>query len=98
MANDFTCARILYHFRCILPSKNEYDIALVRLFKRSAFTPRTKWAGCEVFERERHAQFVMVNYFIRGVHMIDVVGATRGEGKAYLNDMVDNDMFLRRGN
>ncbi|KAJ7052426.1 hypothetical protein C8F01DRAFT_1065968 [Mycena amicta] len=43
-------ARILCLFRCRFPSKREVDVALVRIFKKAAWKPKTMWENCRVLE------------------------------------------------
>ena len=45
----------------------------------------------------KEPQFIMPQYLVRGAHMISVFEANT-VGRVYLNDLIDNDMFLRAGN
>ncbi|KAJ7220258.1 hypothetical protein GGX14DRAFT_515671 [Mycena pura] len=90
-------ARMLYLFRCQLPSRREEDVALVRLFKPSRWKPRTAWENCRVFEDGRTI-FMLPKYFIRGVHLVNAFGCGKETSTFYLNDIVDSDWFLRAGN
>ncbi|KAJ7191815.1 hypothetical protein GGX14DRAFT_380770 [Mycena pura] len=94
-ALDF--ARILYLFRCRLPSKHEVDVALVRLFKRAQWKPKTVWENCHILEDGR-TTFMLPKYFIRGAHLINAFGSQKESTVFYLNDVVDSDWFLRAGN
>lgn len=94
--NDFTCARLQLLVRCTLPRGDEYDIAVVHLFKHSKWRASTQIEGCNVLEEAQEPQFVMLKYMIRGAHMIPIF-CTK-EGRFILNDLVDGDMFLRTGN
>ncbi|KAH7916912.1 hypothetical protein BV22DRAFT_1027237, partial [Leucogyrophana mollusca] len=92
---DLSPSRLYSLFRCSL-NNGSCDVALVRRFKKSTWRAKTKWSGVRVYQEELAYQFVMVKYFVRGVHMI-----TAFDGKAgcyYLNDLLDADIFLRAGN
>ncbi|KAJ7241647.1 hypothetical protein C8J57DRAFT_1526813 [Mycena rebaudengoi] len=78
-------------YDCVLINTDSSDMK----FKRSSWTPRTKWEGCRVYEESQSTCFVMVKYFIRAVYMVPAF-----QGKAhtyYLVDSVDYDMVLRAG-
>jgi hypothetical protein len=67
-------------------------VTLVTQFNPSRWKPQTKWDGCQVFEEKGH-RFVLPDYLVRGVLMMP---AFEKSGKIfYLNDIVDNDAFLR---
>jgi hypothetical protein len=93
---DFTCARLQALLRCILPSGDLHDIAVVRLFKSSSWKPNTEIDGCAVLKEAKDLQFVMVKYLIRGAHMIPIFDIKTDQ--FILNDLIDPDMFLRTGN
>ncbi|EGO29424.1 hypothetical protein SERLADRAFT_433403 [Serpula lacrymans var. lacrymans S7.9] len=90
-----TPARLIGIYRCYIKSKT-YDVVLVNYFKPSTTKPRTKWAGARLYEEARESRFALVKYFIRGAHMITAFGMR--EGRFYLNDTVDGDMFLHFSN
>ncbi|KAJ7197772.1 hypothetical protein GGX14DRAFT_374701 [Mycena pura] len=94
-ALDF--ARLLYLFRCRLPSKCEVDVALVRVFKQARWKPKTVWENCRVLEDGR-TMLMLPKYFIRGAHLINAFGSKKEDTTFYLNDVVDADWFLRAGN
>ncbi|KAJ6523875.1 hypothetical protein B0H19DRAFT_1345052 [Mycena capillaripes] len=48
--NPLTFGRTLFLFQCRLPSGRNEDIALVRLFKKSTWGPKTLWNNCQIFE------------------------------------------------
>lgn len=51
-----------------------------------------------VFAEKGHA-FVLLKYVVRACHMIPTFESGRAAaGHYYLNDLIDNDMFLRCGN
>ncbi|KAF7354721.1 hypothetical protein MSAN_01386100 [Mycena sanguinolenta] len=95
--NPLTCARMLYIFRCFLPQAREEDVVLVRLFKNSRWQPKTIWENCRILEDGR-TMLILAKYFICGVHLINVFGCTKESTTYYLNDLIDNDWFLRAGN
>ncbi|KAJ7923822.1 hypothetical protein B0H13DRAFT_1463328, partial [Mycena leptocephala] len=74
-----------------------HDIAVVGMLKKSNWTPKTKWAGCRVYDEKKSLDLVLVKYLIRGAHMIPVSDANK-PSLAYLNDLIDGDMFVRAGN
>jgi hypothetical protein len=85
----------LYH--CRLFSNESCDLALVRMLHPSKWKPRTIWDGCRIYDEMKEPQFIMPQYLVRGAHMISVFEANT-VGRVYLNDLIDNDMFLRAGN
>ncbi|KAJ7804100.1 hypothetical protein B0H14DRAFT_3775582 [Mycena olivaceomarginata] len=55
MDNDpLKFGRMLYLLKCCLPSGATEDIALVRLFKKSTWRPKTMWKNCQIFEESAH--------------------------------------------
>ncbi|KAG1829953.1 hypothetical protein EV424DRAFT_1583845 [Suillus variegatus] len=82
-------------------SHARYDCALINtdsgmLSPRTSWKPKTVWEGMRVFERAQKCDLVMMRYLVRGVHMVKVFGTK--DGREYLNDTIDGDMFLRAGN
>ncbi|KAJ7826690.1 hypothetical protein B0H14DRAFT_3722265 [Mycena olivaceomarginata] len=94
---DLTVAHLVQLLRCRLPDKSLHDIAVVRMLKPSKWVPKTKWAGCRVYDEEKALSFVMAKYLIRGAHMIPVFEASK-PSLTFLNDLIDGDMFLRADN
>ncbi|KII90328.1 hypothetical protein PLICRDRAFT_107314, partial [Plicaturopsis crispa FD-325 SS-3] len=92
-----TCARILGIYRCTLPSGKLQDIALVRMFQSSSWKPNTFWDGCQVCDEAKEPMFVMMEYLVRGAHMIPAF-ESRSDARFYLDDLSDPDMYLRAGN
>ncbi|KAJ7460234.1 hypothetical protein FB451DRAFT_1405472 [Mycena latifolia] len=86
-------------FSVRLPSGKDEDVALVQMFKRSSFKPRTIWENCRILE-DGKTMFVLPRYFVRGAHFINAFGApgSKVETTFYLNDVVDFDWFLQAGN
>lgn len=98
-ASDLVCARVRGLYRCTLPSGKHHDIALVNMFSRSAWRPRTSWIGCDVREESKDFDFVAVQYLVRGAHLINVFDAPKHQKERfYFNDIIYADMFLRAGN
>ncbi|KAJ7099053.1 hypothetical protein C8R43DRAFT_907591, partial [Mycena crocata] len=98
MDNDpFTFGRILFLFQCRLPSGRSEDIALVRLFKKSTWRPKTMWKNCRTFEDGR-TMFILPQYFLRGAHMVNCFGCGKEKHTFYLDDVADFDWLLRAGN
>lgn len=93
---DFTCGRLLTLLRCTLPSGDQHDIAVVRLFKPCNWKPNTSIENCDVLAEERNPRFVMMKYLVRGAHIVPIFSAK--EARFVLNDLVDGDIFLRAGN
>jgi len=52
--------------------------------------------GCPGLEEANEPQFVMLKYLIHGAHLIPIF-CTK-EGRFFLNDLVDADMFLQADN
>ncbi|KAJ6550186.1 hypothetical protein B0H19DRAFT_1298710 [Mycena capillaripes] len=94
---DLAVAHLVQLLRCRLPDRSFHDIAVVRMLKLSKWVPKTKWAGCRVYDEEKALGFVMAKYLIRGAHMIPVFEASK-PSLTFLNDVIDGDMFLRAGN
>jgi len=84
-------ARLQGLFTCRDLDKKECTVALVSLFQPSTWKPRTNWDWCRVFE-ERGYSFVLLDYLVRGCHMIPVFD---NPGIFFLNDLVDGDAFIR---
>jgi hypothetical protein len=82
--DPLTFGRLLYLFSIRLPSGSEEDIALVRLFKRSRWTPWTVWDNCCILE-DGKTSFILPKYFTRGAHLIEAFGAPRENTTFYLN-------------
>ncbi|KAJ7878008.1 hypothetical protein B0H14DRAFT_2342197 [Mycena olivaceomarginata] len=98
MANDpLTFGRMLFLFQCRLPSGRTEDIALVRLFKKSTWRPKTLWKNCRIYEDARTI-FILPRYFVRGAHMINCFGCSKEGRTFYLDDVADSDWVLRAGN
>ncbi|KAJ7194917.1 hypothetical protein GGX14DRAFT_377430, partial [Mycena pura] len=95
--NALDFARMLFLFRCRLPSKRKEDIALVRLFKPARWKPATVWENCRMLE-DGKVMLMLPKYFIRGAHLINAYGSKHPDSTFYLNDVVDSDWFLRAGN
>jgi hypothetical protein len=84
-------------YRCTLPSGSVREVALIRAFTESSWRPPSSWAGCRVIE-QGDLMFVTPQYLIRGALLVDT-DLTRLTGDHYfVDDVVDNDMFLRMGN
>lgn len=94
---DFKCASLRALFRCMLPSGETHDIAVLRFFRSSTWKPKTKIEGCAVLKEDKDLHFVMVKYMIRGAHIIPIFD-TKTDKFFLNNDLIDPDMFLRAGN
>ncbi|KII93190.1 hypothetical protein PLICRDRAFT_121618 [Plicaturopsis crispa FD-325 SS-3] len=92
-----TCARLLGMYRCTLPSGDFQDVAFVRMFRPNSWRPNTLWDGCYVSDEEAEPTFVMMQYMVRGAHMIPAFDSP-SDRRFYLDDLADPDMFLRAGN
>ncbi|EGO30797.1 hypothetical protein SERLADRAFT_404810 [Serpula lacrymans var. lacrymans S7.9] len=64
-------------------------------FKPSNGIPRTRWLGALLYDEARHFKLVMAGSLIRGAHMIEAFDLK--EGRFYLSDLIDGDMFLHFG-
>ncbi|KAJ7136181.1 hypothetical protein C8R44DRAFT_952955, partial [Mycena epipterygia] len=95
--NPLTFGRMLSLFQCCLPSSVREDIALVRLFKKSTWRPKTIWKNCRIFEDSRTV-FILLQYFLCGAHIINCFGCNKEDHTFYLDDVVDSDWVLRAGN
>ncbi|KAJ7617483.1 hypothetical protein DFH06DRAFT_1062143 [Mycena polygramma] len=87
-------ARLRALIRCHLPSGRQIDIALVRMFEKSHWKPRTQWAGCQVRDEVKQYSFLSMEHIIRGVLMAPV-SAAPDDPTHILVDTVDADIFLR---
>ncbi|KAF8577619.1 hypothetical protein K439DRAFT_1664150 [Ramaria rubella] len=81
-----TFGRLQYVFSCEDNKGRTCDLALIRIFQLSNWSPATKWEGCHVLE-EKNYRFVMLKYLLRGCHMIPTF--EKKVGRYYLNDLVD---------
>jgi hypothetical protein len=101
---DVRFARLEGLFRCTLPSGVVRDVAMVRPFRASSWRPRSSWNGCQVVEltTERDGSpatmFVSPEYFVRGVLLVDTDLKRLAGRRFFVDDVVDNDIFLRMGN
>ncbi|KAJ7715086.1 hypothetical protein DFH07DRAFT_1015398 [Mycena maculata] len=75
--DPLTFGRMLFLFRSRLPSGRTEDIALVRLFKKSTWRPKTLWKNCRIYEDGR-TMLILPRYFVRGAHM--AAGGIKGIG------------------
>lgn len=85
-------------YRCKLRSGKEVDIALVKRFQHSSWKPYTVWDGCQVEAEVNRLDSVLIEYLVRGAHLVSAFGAptNRKEGLLlFFNDCADNDMYLR---
>ncbi|KAF8214604.1 hypothetical protein K438DRAFT_1562992 [Mycena galopus ATCC 62051] len=87
-------ARVYALLRCTLESKRQFDVALVREYRRSNWKPRTEWAGCQVHEEVNSYSLMLMDYVIRGA-LLTPVSDSGKENLHFLVDTVDPDMFLR---
>ncbi|KAJ7876927.1 hypothetical protein B0H14DRAFT_2568036 [Mycena olivaceomarginata] len=92
-----TVAHLAELLRCKLPDGSTHDIAVVHMLKPSKWMPKTKWAGFRVYNESKTLDFVMMEYLIRGAHMIPVFDANKSDS-TFLNNLIDGDMFIRAGN
>jgi hypothetical protein len=84
-------------FRCFLPSGTARDVLLVQGLKDSKWRPLTAWDGCRVVEKGQ-SMFVLPQYVVRGALLVDTeLQEPRGR-RFFVDDVVDNDMFIRMGN
>jgi hypothetical protein len=67
------------------------------MLQHSKWKPNTVWEGCRVYDESKEPRFVLPKFLVRGVHMISTF-ESNSVGRAYLNDLIDYDMFLRAGN
>ncbi|KAJ7113147.1 hypothetical protein C8R44DRAFT_631102, partial [Mycena epipterygia] len=89
-----TFARLYALLRCTLESKQQFDVALVRLFRQSKWKPRTEWAGCQVREEVKPYSLLLMDFVICGA-LLTPVNESGKENFYFPVDTVDPDMFLR---
>ncbi|KAJ7119998.1 hypothetical protein C8R46DRAFT_1149767 [Mycena filopes] len=87
-------ARLRSLLRCHLPSGRRVDIALIRMFEKSRWKPRTLWAGCQIRDEAKEYSFLSMEHVIRGALLTPVSGASMEPTHIFI-DTVDADMFLR---
>ncbi|KAJ7076600.1 hypothetical protein C8R43DRAFT_1177915 [Mycena crocata] len=87
-------ARLRTMFRCTLETKRQFDVAIVRQFRRSKWKPRTDWAGCQVYEETKEYSLLLMDYVMRGA-LLTPVTASGKDNLHYFVDSTDADMFLR---
>ena len=89
--NPLSFGRIHALFSCFGTGNIRHDIALIRALRPSSWKPRTKWEGCQIFEKE--FDFFLIKYLIHGFHFIPIID---GLSRRYcLNDLVNGDAFIR---
>ncbi|TFK47051.1 hypothetical protein OE88DRAFT_1774381 [Heliocybe sulcata] len=91
---ELAFGRLCALLRCRVTSGKCVDIAVVRMFTRSAWKPNTLWDGCRIYEELRETTFVMMDYIARGALLSPIFG----QGKKSIHCLVDTtdpDMFLR---
>lgn len=76
---------------------NHVDVALVTIFRRDSWRPKTFWEGCRVYKEDSHAEFILVEELERGVLMCPTFSQPERR-RHYLVDTIDADIFLRTGN
>jgi hypothetical protein len=93
-AADFQYARLELLFRVFGPGDSFFDMALVRAYRQSSWRPRTLWDGCRVYEPGQ-PELMKLDYLVRGALMVDTNLRDLTGRHYYLDDLVDNDVFLR---
>ncbi|KZT29211.1 hypothetical protein NEOLEDRAFT_1086238 [Neolentinus lepideus HHB14362 ss-1] len=91
---DLTFGRLRALFRCRLVCGKHIDLAVIRMFTRSAWKPKTVWDGCRVYEELHEPTFVLMDYIVRGALLTPVFDQPK-KSLHYLVDTVDADIFLR---
>jgi hypothetical protein len=95
---DVQFARLAGLFRCTLPNGLFRDVAFVRTCREVGWRPASSWSGCRVVE-DADMMFVTPEYLIRGILLVDVNLQDDEVGeRCFVDDVVDNDVFLRMGN
>ncbi|KZS98865.1 hypothetical protein SISNIDRAFT_480465 [Sistotremastrum niveocremeum HHB9708] len=91
--NELRFARILAVFSWKYDqSKPPLDLALVRYFQPTSWTPATNFERCRVMRERRDTHFIYMSSIIRSCHMPPAIG----KAKHFLvNDQTDGDIFLR---
>ncbi|KAJ7015797.1 hypothetical protein C8F04DRAFT_1365477, partial [Mycena alexandri] len=84
-------ARLRSLFRCHLPSGRRVDVALVRMFEKSRWKPRTRWAGCQIRDEAKEYSFLSMEHVIRGALLAPVSGDSSEPTHIFI-DTVDADM------
>ncbi|KAJ7730583.1 hypothetical protein B0H16DRAFT_1329867 [Mycena metata] len=87
-------ARLRALLRCHLPSGRRVDLALVHMFEKSRWKPRTHWAGCQIRNEVKEYYFLSMDHVIRGALLAPVSGDPNEPTHIFV-DTVDADMFLR---
>ncbi|KAJ7823350.1 hypothetical protein B0H14DRAFT_3730382 [Mycena olivaceomarginata] len=87
-------ARLRHLLRCNLPSGQQIDIAIVRMFELSRWKPRTRWAGCQVRDEVQEYSLLSMEHVFAGAFLAPAYGAPN-ELTHFLVDTIDADMFLR---
>jgi hypothetical protein len=96
-AADFRYGRLELLFRVETRSGVAHELALVTTYKSNAWKPRTVWDGCTVIEPGK-AKIVSLAYLARAALVVDTNLLNPTGERFYLDDLIDNDMFLRLGN
>ncbi|VDB88187.1 unnamed protein product [Peniophora sp. CBMAI 1063] len=93
---DMTLVRIHGLFRCQLNCSTWEDVVYVSYFRPTTYKPATMWDGCIIRQEEVERVFILPRYLVRGAHMIPAFNAPASRPQHfYLDDCIDNDMFVR---
>ncbi|KAJ7430437.1 hypothetical protein FB451DRAFT_1068346 [Mycena latifolia] len=90
--DDLAMGQLRLVFRCHLPQKVTLDLAMIRPYCHSSWSPRTR-TDCPIRKWGAGSTFVALEHVTRGVLLCPIFGASHEV--FYVVDCVDEDMFLR---
>ncbi|KAF7325465.1 hypothetical protein MKEN_00395100 [Mycena kentingensis (nom. inval.)] len=94
--DPLSLARLLAIFRCTTHAGRSFDLAYVQRFKNSKWRPNTAWDGCRVVDPAPRAEFLPLEYVVRGAYLARASGTATDH--YFPLDTIDDDMFLRLNN
>ncbi|KAJ7831709.1 hypothetical protein B0H14DRAFT_2365040, partial [Mycena olivaceomarginata] len=89
--DDLAMGQLELVFRCHLPHKVYLDLALIHLYHKSSWVPRTR-TDCLIREWSPDSLFISMEHVTRGTLLCPIFGAP--VEVFYMMDCIDADMFL----
>jgi hypothetical protein len=94
-SHDFGRLELL--FRCEMPSGKKHDLMLITPFKSSKWKPRTLWDNCKIYDPAA-PRILSLRYATRGALLVDTDLIALSGQHFFVDDLIDQDMFIRMGN
>ncbi|KAJ7817727.1 hypothetical protein B0H13DRAFT_1662465 [Mycena leptocephala] len=91
--DDLAMGQLRLVFRCHLPQKITFDLAMIQPYRKSSWAARTR-TNCPIREWSPGSTiFIALEHVTRGALLCPISGASREV--FYVVDCIDEDMFLR---